>query len=199
MNLAQFTEDGFKYDLPGVLANTVGSSIIVFALIAGHADANDIQQQHSIYPVVISNKALDTQQSSAVKAGLLYENVSTLISNPAKVAIGSAGIKRLESFFKLQSGWDGRDSRSISLNSVADFSNFFDETGFCPEKLGIFMSAQGNVVINWPDQRGQLVELEFHSNGVDYFVEENGEEGTLSKEDLGFSGMLSRVMKRVAG
>jgi hypothetical protein len=128
--------------------------------------------------------------------GLLHENVSTLISAAAKAAIGSTGLSRLEAFFQLQPGWDGKASKPIDLNSVADFSKFFDETSLCPSGLGIFMSAQGNMVINWPDQKGQLIELEFHSSGVDYFVERNEEEGTLPRK-TGFNALLKKIEERV--
>ena len=55
------------------------------------------------------------------------------------------------------------------------------------------MSAQGNVVVNWPDQDGQLVELEFLPSGIDYFIERSGEEGTVPKGDIGFTKLLNRV------
>ena len=59
------------------------------------------------------------------------------------------------------------------------------------------MSAQGNVVVNWPDQADQLIELEFHSSGVEYFIERSGEEGTVKRGDVGFTKLLNRVAEIV--
>lgn len=196
MNLNLSTSDRLQCITQGVLSSTVGSSIIVLALLT--VPANTVEAQHrSPSSPIVPCETSDTQQSSAVKAGLLHENVSTLISAAASAAVGSAGLKRLESFLQLQPGWDGMTSKPIDLNSIADFSSFFDETGCRPSRLGVFMSAEGNVVVNWPDQHDQLVELEFHSSGVDYFIERSGEEGTIPREDIGFRELLNRIAERV--
>ena len=55
------------------------------------------------------------------------------------------------------------------------------------------MSSRGNVVVNWLDHQGQLLELEFHPNGIDYFVERTGEEGSSGVESQDFGVLLDRV------
>lgn len=198
MHLTPSTNDRLRYRVPGLFSGTVGSSMIAVAhLLATPANAAESQRAAPRGLVVVGCTTSDTHQSSTVKVGLLHEDVSTLISNAARAAVGTAGLTRLENFFRLQAGWDGRASKPIDLNSVAVFSSFFAETGLRPDQLGVFMSAQGNVVVNWPDQDGQLVELEFHSSGVDYFIERSGEEGTVARGDIGFSKLLDRVAERV--
>ncbi|MFA7496346.1 MAG: hypothetical protein AB7C98_04775 [Acidithiobacillus sp.] len=140
-----------------------------------------------------SNKIPSTTQSSFVKNGLLQESIATLISEEARNVLGTAGLKRLENFFRLKSGWDGRDSKPINLSSVEAFSDFFTSTSFCPKRLGIFMSGRGNVVVNWLDQHEHLTELEFEPSSVDYFIERNGEEGTVPRNKLGFSKLFNVV------
>ena len=194
MHLTLSMNDRPQYRVTGSFAGTVGSSMIAIAhLLAIPADAAEVQRPAPRGAIVVGCKTSDTQQSSTVKVGLLQEDVSTLISDAANAAVGTAGLKRLGNFFRLQAGWDGRASKPIDLNSVAVFSSFFAETGLRPDQLGVFMSAQGNVVVNWPDQAGQLIELEFHSSGVDYFIERSGEEGTVKSSDFGFSKLLNRV------
>ena len=127
----------------------------------------------------------DTQTLSTIKVGLLLSDVSTLISNAAKEAIGNSGIARLESFFNLQTGWDGAESKAINLESVEMFSNFFDYTNFRHDELAVFMSAYGNVVINWPEHDNEIIELEFSPSGIDYFIERNEEEGTVTYDNIG--------------
>ena len=178
---------------------TVSSSIvpIAYLLAIPAAYAAEGERPAPRGSSVVEYTTSKTQQYSTVKEGLLRENVSTLISNAASAAVGPAGVKRLGNFFRLQAGWDGRSSRPIDLNSVAVFSDFFAETGLRPGQLGVFMSAHGNVVVNWPDQAGELIELEFHSSGVDYFIERSGEEGTVGVGDIGFSKLLNRVTRFV--
>ena len=187
-----------QYRVPDLFSGTVGSSVIAIAhLLAIPVNAAEAQRPVQRNLTVVECTTSDTQRSSTVKEGLLQQGVSTLISDAARAAVGAAGLKRLENFFRLQAGWDGKASKPIALNSVAVFSSFFAETGLRPDRLGVFMSAQGNVVVNWPDQDRHLVELEFHSSGVDYFIERSGEESSVARGDIGFSKLLNRVAGRI--
>ena len=195
MSLVQYSSDSSKYHASG-LPSTVGGTVIVamFHLLAmPMTQAVEAQPRMPFGVLVVDSMTFDTLRSSTVNVGLLQEETSTLISDAAKAAIGDAGLKRLENFFRLSAGWDGRASKPIDLNSVAVFSRFFSETGLRPDDLGIFMSAQGNVVVNWPDQDSRLVELEFLPSGIDYFIERSGEEGNVPKGDIGFTRLLNRV------
>ncbi|HVK54061.1 MAG TPA: hypothetical protein VM532_03435 [Burkholderiales bacterium] len=192
--------DRLQYHVPGLFYGTVGSSMIAIAHLLAIPMANAAEAQRSTSRGVIivecATATSNTQQSSTIKVGLLQEDVSTLISDAAKAAIGTTGLKRLENFFRLQAGWDGKGSKPIELKSVEVFSSFFAETGLRPNQLGVFMSAQGNVVVNWLDQEGQLVELEFLPSGVEYFIAKSGEEGT-TMGDIGFSKLLNRLAEPV--
>lgn len=195
MSLAQYSSDSSKYHVSG-LPSTVGGTVIVAMVHLLAMPMTRVVEAQPCMPFgvhVVDGATFDTQRSSTVKVGLLQEDTSTLIGDSAKAAIGNAGFRRLENFFRLPAGWDGSASKPIDLNSVAVFSRFFSETGLRPDHLGIFMSAQGNVVVNWPDQDGQLVELEFLPSGIDYFIERSGEEGTVPKGDIGFTKLLNRV------
>lgn len=126
-----------------------------------------------------------TPQSSTVFVGQLHDKISP----SAKAALGELGVQRLESFMQLRAGWDGPDSRAIRLESIEVFSQFFADTALHPKQMGVFMSAEGNIVVNWLDQGGQLVELEFDPKGINYFIEDGGKEDTVFAGDLGFSGV----------
>ena len=187
------------YSMSGLLSGTVGMLVIVNVLtspIDNKAEVRVHAMHRDLNPEYLTP---DTQQLSTIKVGLLQANDSTLIGEEARSVIGAAGLKRLQSFLQLQSGWDGKSSKPINLKSVEVFSSFFADSGLRPKELGIFMSAQGNVVVNWLDQDDRLVELEFLPNGVDYFMERSGEEGTVPKGDLGFSKLMIRLAKPAKG
>lgn len=187
------------YSMAGLLSGTVGMLVIVNVLTSPIENKAEIRlhaMHRDLNPEYLTP---DTQQLSTIKVGLLQANDSTLIGEEARSVIGAAGLKRLQSFLRLQSGWDGKSSKPINLKSVEVFSSFFADSGLRPKKLGIFMSAQGNVVVNWPDQDDWLVELEFLPNGVDYFMESSGEEGTVPKGDIGFSKLMLRLAKPAKG
>jgi hypothetical protein len=199
MSLAQYSSSISEYPGAGVPSTVGGTVVIAMTCLLGMPMVQAVEvQRYMPSSVIVANSATrDTLQSSTVKAGFLQEKTSTLISNAAKVAIGNAGFKRLENFFLLSAGWDGSASKPIDLSSVVVFSRFFSETGLRPNRLGIFMSAQGNVVVNWLDQDERLVELEFLPTGIEYFIERSGEEGTVPNGDIGFTKLFNRVAETV--
>ena len=201
MRLAQYTASKSSEYLATGFPGTVGGTVVIaVANLLAMPMAQPMEPQRFVPSrITYATPASldDTQQSLMVRVGLLREGVSTLISEGAKAAIGNAGLKRLENFFNLQAGWDGGESQPINLKSVEVFSNFFAETGLRPEGLGLFMSAQGNVVANWLGRDGQLVELEFLPSGIEYFIERSGEEGVVPKGDIGFTKLLNRVLEPV--
>lgn len=151
----------------------------------------DVADTHPLLPLgytIVETSV--THQSLTVKEGLFREHASSLLSRSAMTAIGNTGLRRLANFFRLHAGWDGNSSKPIDLHSVEVFSSFFADTGFRADGLSVFMSGQGNVVVNWLDQNNQLIELEFLKSGVEYFVESTGEEGAVSKGSIGFSELL---------
>ncbi len=175
--------------------STLGSSIVAMASFLAVPSASAAPQYIDLQnPVFTEYATSDTWQSSVVKPG----PVSMLLSDAAKRVIGEAGLMRLRDFIQLQAGWDGRASRPLNLSSVTAFSAFFDKTRFFPAKMGIFMSAQGNVVVNWPDAAGKLVELEFNSLRVDYFIESSGVEESVAMGASGFNQILDEIKRHEA-
>lgn len=198
MHLSPFMSDRPELRTFGFLSSTVGMLAIAPLLAIPMSSVAEPHPPRVQGISVVGCATSATHRSSTIKPGLLRDNISTLISNAAKSALGSAGIQRLENFLRLQAGWDGPASRPIDLNSVATFSDFFAETGLKPDQLGVFMSPQGHVVVNWPDDDGQLVELEFQSAKLEYFIEESGEEGSVSNNGIEYRKLLDRVMGTVA-
>jgi hypothetical protein len=128
--------------------------------------------------------------TSTIKVGVLRGGIASLISDQAKLAVGAAGLKRLQNFLSLPDAWDGPSSRPASLASIDAFSSFFASTGLQPLGLAVFLSPRGNVVTNWKDAKGQLVELEFDAHeGTSYFIEQTEDEG-IAESDFALSQML---------
>jgi len=45
-----------------------------------------------------------------------------------------------------------------------------------PEQVALFMTAEGNVTLNWPKENGEIVEIEFSNENIEYFNETTEEE-----------------------
>ncbi|MFC5438513.1 hypothetical protein [Rhodanobacter ginsenosidimutans] len=170
--------------MPERLYGAATATVIAFSLLTPPSVAAECPSHvRHIYPANATTDA--TPQSSTVLAGGLHDRIGP----SAKAVLGELGIQRLESFLQLRAGWDGPTSKPIRLDSIDVFSQFFSDTALRPEQMGVFMSAEGNVVVNWLDKTAQLVELEFDPDGVNYFIENGEIEGTISANDLSLSGV----------
>ncbi|MDP1691455.1 MAG: hypothetical protein Q8L49_05820 [Burkholderiaceae bacterium] len=112
-----------------------------------------------------------------------YKLVSPFeLSQAGTEALGDDGLERLERFKKLLANWDLQGARPLDTDSLAAFSQFFRDTGLKPDGLALFMSRNGNIVVNWVDGYDLVVELEFAADGLHYFVERTGAEGVASPQ-----------------
>lgn len=144
--------------------------------------------------ILMPNASLQTRVSQS--------DISSIVNDAAQAVVGPRGMKRLTDFGNLDSGWDGANGRRLDIHSVERFSHFFAETNFCPNDACIFMSRDGNVVVNWldPASAGQdIIELEFCVDGIDYFIEASGEEGSVPFEPYGFQLLVEHINRHMAG
>jgi hypothetical protein len=169
-----------------------GTALVVLACMGSTlAAANELRIGHSFF----GGHELSPRFPGAIarQTGALAtvtQSVQNLLGATAREALGKNGIERLEQFARLDAGWDTPTSKPLNIASVISCARFFEETGLCPVGLSVFMSSGGNVVINWLDNSGQLVELEFDSGHIHYFLESESDEGSLPNNDLGLSQLL---------
>jgi len=98
------------------------------------------------------------------------------ISSHTQQFITKRGFARLVEFGKAKSGWDRGKGQSLNLESVAEMDIFIHGLKFKPDRVSVFMSHAGNVVVSWPEPEEGLIELEFLAGAVSYFVESLDEE-----------------------
>lgn len=93
-----------------------------------------------------------------------------------KQALGGGGLSRLEAFAKLQPGWDDGDGLGLQVDSLGMMNRFWVKTqNAMPQRLGLFMSQDGNLLANWPDSSGRIVEIEFFADRLSVFSEASGQ------------------------
>lgn len=94
---------------------------------------------------------------------------STLDTEYLKGVLGDNNYQRLLSFYNYGTGWNGKGSRPIGNSSVLlmqdYFRKFYPITYNAPDSktnsMSIFMSNDGNMILNWKDNKDNLQELEF--------------------------------------
>ncbi|MDM0010134.1 hypothetical protein QTI51_37410 [Variovorax sp. J22G73] len=110
--------------------------------------------------------------------------------------ITARGFDRLRQFGRARSGWDQGTGRALSLVSVAEMDYFVSTLDEKPARVSVFMSHLGNVVLSWPIQDDQLVELEFREGSISFFFEDEEDEGVVSRSD--YSALRDRLFQQEA-
>jgi hypothetical protein len=118
--------------------------------------------------------------------------VMEYLSGATKEALGIQGTQRLLSFAELGAGWDGGSGNLLQLSSLARMDEFFGSYDIRPAGLGVFMSQDGDLIVNWLDAQGFIVELEFSSSKVAAFFEATEESMVMEKID---SRLIERLSK----
>jgi hypothetical protein len=164
--------------------NTTAGLMCASALVAYGAIAEAYEAQVNpaalVAPVNVFEPAKTDGSRAEATSSLPFDYKVTQpfqLSEAAVRALGVDGVDRLERFRKLRANWDGEGARTLDGESMEAFSQFFRDTGLHPDGLAVFMSREGNVTVNWLDESGGLIELEFSDAGVHFFVEGSGEEG----------------------
>ncbi len=102
-----------------------------------------------------------------------------------KKALGEHAANRFCAFFDYTDGWDSGSGRGLQDSSVYALKNLFDQISFSGLDVGIFMSQDGFVTLNWYDRYNSLVEIEVHSvNEIHYFNEYYNIEEIISIDKL---------------
>ncbi len=110
------------------------------------------------------------------------------LKEASRVALGTNGIGRFESFRLNRAGWYFGSGESLNYESVQQVNNFFAlvkiPSSFQPS---IFLSEHGNLALGWENNIAGSIELEFGPIVIRYSFEKLDEEG-----ESEFGELLSR-------
>jgi hypothetical protein len=95
------------------------------------------------------------------------------------------GIKRLNIFQNTKEGWDNGKGKSLNRASLQTLDSFaFSFSNVRLENVSLFMTGKGYLSILLRDINKKVVELEFHEDGIEYFIEGIGEEGEVDSQHI---------------
>lgn len=97
--------------------------------------------------------------------------------------VNKRAAERFRKFTEYSDGWDGKGSRGLSLVSLKSLTKFISKYRLNRDDVGIFMSSQGNLILNWPVNNDGLAEVEFHGDKLEFYFEANDHGEVLSLSD----------------
>jgi len=171
----------------------------ILQIIAAQTDYNAVSLEEHKSQVIIEEpqppaaeslvELLHSLEESPKFAGLHKRNdqrpFQRLLSENSKRIIGENGLYRFEEFKRYPRGWDGGHGKPLSHRSITSLETFLRQL---PElairQPSLFLTHQGNLQLGWEDKLGNVVELEFFPDKVEYYLESLNEEGMVDLKGL---------------
>ena len=126
-----------------------------------------------------------TRSQAQASRRLFLRFVAGVLSESSKRIIGENGLRRFEEFKRYHSGWDYGRGKPLSPRSVTVLNSFLEQLPeLAAREPSLFLTHQGNLSLGWEDEHGNVVELEFFPNKVEYYIESLNEEGWVGLEAL---------------
>lgn len=106
------------------------------------------------------------------------------LSEKSKDVLGRNGVDRFNEFLLYDKGWDFGRGESLSKHSIAILDSFLNSFEKLKDKEpSLFLTRCGNLQLNWEDNSGKAIEIEFYPNKIEYYIESNNEEGDIEFSD----------------
>jgi hypothetical protein len=100
--------------------------------------------------------------------------------------LGARGWGRIHHFrHYYNQGWSENARPPLSPRALEAFFRFLERIQFPAGMLpSVFMTDASGLELSWEDQSGQAVQVEFRSDGVEYYRAASNEEGEVSFDQL---------------
>ncbi|MNO98535.1 hypothetical protein D3C76_902830 [compost metagenome] len=91
-------------------------------------------------------------------------------------ALGQDISVRLTELSKCDAGWDGADAAPMSIESLSTLETFIQKMGRFSDDIGFFLGYDGEILINWRDETGELTDMAFLDGSAELYGGDVGEE-----------------------
>lgn len=85
-----------------------------------------------------------------------------------------------------QVGWDGYEAKPLDMGSLQAATMFIIAHDLAERSVGIFMNADGEMILNWHGNDGSLVELTFTEHAVAMYVDGMDDRVVFAAQDPAF-------------
>lgn len=115
---------------------------------------------------------MNTLETVFVNTDQLSEKTATIL--------GKNGLERFESFKNYSKGWDSGYGLPLSHKSIAVMEYFISQFSNFHGEPSLFLTPNGNLQLGWENTHGQIIELEFYPDKIEYYIESLDKEGKIN-------------------
>lgn len=120
----------------------------------------------------------------------VFVNIDQLSKKTATI-LGKNGLERFETFKKYSKEWDGGYSLPLSNRSIAVMEYFINQFSEFNNEPSLFLTPNGNLQLGWENTHGQVIELEFYPDKIEYYIEALEIEGKVNLDKNSMDWLIS--------
>lgn len=106
--------------------------------------------------------------------------------------LGAQAERRLKRLATYGYGWDEGSGLALTEYSLLGLLRLLELGDWTDLDVALFLSRKGRVLVNWPDAKGEIVELEVAKDYLTCFIASTGEERALPIDAQVVSAVLAR-------
>jgi hypothetical protein len=124
-----------------------------------------------------------TEMHESLAKKLYIESIANALSEGASA--------RLHELVAVEAGWDGGDAEPMSIESLATMETFFKKTGRFADDTGLFLGYDGEILINWTDSSGAMIDMAFLDGFAEIFTDSDEARYSIEDPEL-YSRLLNK-------
>ncbi|MNO47473.1 hypothetical protein D3C76_377890 [compost metagenome] len=136
---------------------------------------------------VTFNPAVTSEEVDAV--------VSQAYTSLFALCLNEHSASRVAMLLQCKEGWDGYSAKPLDHSSLQAATFFLLENGGLAEKaVGVFMNSDGELILNWPINANDIVELTFSAREVSIYVDGMDDRVVYAADDPNFTAEIRKYI-----
>lgn len=164
-------------DRPEVKANSFARSVYVTSVA-------ELATSTTVDSSVCFNPSVDEDEARKF-TGRAYSSIFAMRLDPHSAS-------RVIMLADCQAGWDGYEAKPLDMGSLQAATLFILVHNLANRSVGIFMNADGEMILNWHGQDGALVELTFIDHMVAMYVDGMDDRVLFAAQDPSFEKEIAK-------
>lgn len=147
-----------KFDVMAYIQWAISCGIDVVRLLQDLAASLETSCFEALFrPSYRVTTATSTLYATEIHEGIAKDSYIQSIGG----ALGQEVSDRLAELSKCEAGWDGADAAPMSIESLSTLETFIHKAGRFSDDIGFFLGYDGEILINWRDETGELTDMAF--------------------------------------
>lgn len=123
--------------------------------------------------------------SAILYATAMHESIAkdSYIENISAI-LGASVSRRLSELSQSEAGWDGADASPMSIESLSTLDTFIQNAGSFSDNIGFFLGYEGEILINWVSEDGELTDMAFFDRVVEIYSDKGEADFSIDDQNL---------------